>query len=232
MAKAPTALLDWIPLGWLATPPPQPAPAKNRQLQLELPPTALQGSQPLAWWAAASYGGELRRQLLLWRKQSNAKQRLDLLEPLLEAALPQLAIALDQRLKELHRPGKAGLLVPIPSWKRQANPLPGQLAEQLAQRLGWRQLALLKRSRPVLGQHHLGRQQRWSNQAGGFCCPDPQKNRVGPRPPILLVDDILTTGATLCAAANCLEQQGWRVLGAACLARTPDRSGNWGARGR
>lgn len=232
MAVPPAVLLNWLPLGWLATPPAQPAKPRNHRLTLELPKTALHGGEPLAWWAAASYGGELRRQLLFWRKQAKLQERLDLLEPLLEAALPQLATALDQHLAALHRPGKGALLVPIPSWKRQANPLPGQLASRLARRLGWRQLALLKRSRPVLGQHHLGRKQRWSNQAGGFSAPDAPQIRLGPRQPILLIDDILTTGATLWAAANCLEAQGWRVLGAACLARTPDRGAHRGGRGR
>jgi adenine/guanine phosphoribosyltransferase-like PRPP-binding protein len=38
---------------------------------------------------------------------------------------------------------------------------------------------------------------------------------------VLLIDDILTTGATACAAASALREQGWSVAGMACLARTP-----------
>jgi adenine/guanine phosphoribosyltransferase-like PRPP-binding protein len=38
-----------------------------------------------------------------------------------------------------------------------------------------------------------------------------------------LVDDILTSGATALAAAEALQQEGWRVQGLLCLARTPER---------
>ena len=37
----------------------------------------------------------------------------------------------------------------------------------------------------------------------------------------VLVDDILTTGATVSSAARALETEGWQVGGVLCLARTP-----------
>jgi predicted amidophosphoribosyltransferase len=113
------------------------------------------------------------------------------------------------------------LLVAIPSWKQRANPLPALLGRALSWRLGWHQSPLLERSRAVLGQHHLGRELRWTNQAGAFRCATPKGVRRTPRPPVLLIDDILTTGATACAAASALREQGWSVAGMACLARTP-----------
>ncbi len=126
-------------------------------------------------------------------------------------------------LRELDWPRRprAALLVPIPSWKRKPNPLPGLIADQLACGLGLRRRDLLLRSHPVLGQHHLGRALRQANQEGSFQLrPEAWQQRPAP---VLLVDDILTTGATLRHAALCLEQAGWPVLGAACLARTPSR---------
>jgi predicted amidophosphoribosyltransferase len=124
------------------------------------------------------------------------------------------------------------LLVPIPSWKRRANPLPGLLGRSLAWELGWHQVQLLTRSRPVLGQHHLGRELRWANQADAFrCSPSPQW-RLGHRPPVVLIDDILTTGATACAAAAALMDQGWPVAGMACLGRTPWQGRDLRSRGR
>jgi predicted amidophosphoribosyltransferase len=113
------------------------------------------------------------------------------------------------------------LLVPVPSWKRRGNPLPGLICRQLGRQYGYRSADLLERSRPVLGQHHLKRAMRLANQEGAFRC------RRGPRPgealgrPILIVDDILTSGATGRNAALAMEPLGWQVVGLLCLARTP-----------
>ena len=226
-------LQAWLPLEWVATPPEfSPAQGRGNSLaarlplatRLSLPATGLGGSHPLAWWAAASYAGSLRRELLRLRQLAPGPDWEAGLGTLLEAALPGLVSRLGSDLATLARPP---LLVPIPSWKSRANPLPALITHQLSHRLGWRQEALLQRSRPVLGQHHLGRQLRWANQAGAFACEPLGKTHRGPRQPVLIVDDILTTGATLCGAADVLREQGWRVVGACCLARTPAK----GARG-
>jgi len=220
-------LQAWLPLEWVATPQ-QATPARTRvhslaegmslAKRLSLPATGLGGSHPLAWWAAASYAGSLRRELLRLRQLAPGPDWEGRLGTLLEAALPGLVTRLSSDLGDLPRPP---LLVPIPSWKSRANPLPALITQQLSQRLGWGNGALLQRSRPVLGQHHLGRQLRWANQAGAFACQPPGRPQRGPRQPVLIVDDILTTGATLCGAAEVLQEQGWRVVGACCLARTP-----------
>ena len=190
-----------------------------------MPADGLRGSQPLPWWATASYDGPLRGELLQLRQMAGGPYWQGRLDRLLQACLPGLAAALAADLDER---SQAPLLIPIPSWKRRANPLPGAFAQQVAQQMGWPMDAnLLRRQRPVLGQHHLGRQLRWANQAEAFACAAPPRLRRGPRQPLLLVDDILTTGATLSGAAETLRQQGWRVMGACCLARTPAK----GARG-
>jgi len=218
----------WLPLEWVATPPQPPAaPAQANSLaaRLSLPATGLGGSHPIAWWAAAGYAGGLRRELLHLRQLAPGADWEAGLGTLLNAALPSLVTRLSSDLATLTRPP---LLVPIPSWKSRANPLPALITQQLSQRLGWGSQALLKRSRPVLGQHHLGRQLRWANQAGAFACQPPARVHRGPRQPVLIVDDILTTGATLCAAAEVLGHQGWRVIGACCLARTPAKGAKVG----
>jgi predicted amidophosphoribosyltransferase len=197
----PTPRWPWLaPLDWLL--PPAPAPC-------ELPPEGLRGLSPLPWWAAVSYSGPARQALLQLRREPRA------------ARLAPLLPGLVQRLQQQDRPA---LLLPIPSWKRRSNPLPCLLARQLQARLHWPcQPALLTRSHPVLGQHSLNRDLRWQNQQGAFRCL--HRPRHGSLPPgirtVLLVDDILTTGATACAAAAALEAMGWRVAGMACLGRTP-----------
>jgi predicted amidophosphoribosyltransferase len=166
----------------------------------------VRGKEPLLWWAAGSYAGDLRRLLLGLRHDPK------------EAAVGALVGVLAEGQPQWRR---RPLLVPVPSWKRHGNPLPALICRQLGRQLGYRRTDLLERSRPVLGQHHLKRAMRLANQKGAFRC------RRGPRPgeatgrPILIVDDILTSGATTNSAAEALESLGWQVVGLLCLARTP-----------
>jgi predicted amidophosphoribosyltransferase len=196
-------LLRLMPLHWLVAPP-----RLDPDLLAELAPEGIQGQGPVPWWAAGLYQGQLRRQLLQLRQSPRG--------PLVGALVQNLAAGLGA---EPWSPPP--LLVPIPSWKKRANPLPGLLVGSLAWQLGWRPAQLLKRSRPVLGQHHLGRDLRWANQAGAFHALPAPERQGNTGTPVLLIDDILTTGATAWAAAQALGAQGWRVVGMACLGRTP-----------
>ena len=203
-------------LNWLATPTKGAHEAGSQAWDLDL--QGLTGQHPLAWWAAGSYQGQARHALLRLRDHPSKAALEPWLQPLVCLLQSGPAAATPK-----------GLLVPVPSWKRQANPLPSLLAHALCHALGWSlRPDLLRRSRPVLGQHHLGRQLRLANQQGAFRAVAAPAQHLGPRPPVLLVDDILTTGATACAAATALREGGWRVAGLACLARTP--AGRW--RGR
>ncbi|MFM7085614.1 MAG: ComF family protein [Cyanobium sp.] len=182
---------------------------------LALVPEGLHGCWPLNWWGSGLYEGGLRQALL------NQRRRPD--PALLQALLRPLGQALGHTLRRRQNGGgeHPPWLVTVPSWKRQANPLPGLIAAELGRQLGLQQRPLLERSRVVLGQHRLGRQLRMENQRGSFRCL--QEPRRGAVRPVLIVDDILTTGATAGYAALCLERHGWPVLGLACLARTPQR---------
>jgi predicted amidophosphoribosyltransferase len=199
LPRPPAAWHELPPLQWLMRP----------AAPCVLPPQGLRGLTPLPWWAAISYAGDGRRAILQLRRDPTAAR--------LSALLPGLV----RRLRQWPQPT---LLLPIPSWKRQANPLPGLLARQLRHQLGWPcDPQLLERSRPVLGQHRLNRELRWANQQGAFRClhrPGHASLPWGCRT-VMLLDDILTTGATACAAAAALEAKGWRVAGLSCLGRTP-----------
>lgn len=164
------------------------------------------GASPLHWWAAGLYMGAYRRLLLGLRQRPNGDSITALLKVLgLPSSPPHLF----------------PLLVPVPSWKRHGNPLPELICRQGRREWGFASAALLRRSRPVLGQHHLHQALRQENQRGAFTCvrsPHPKEAR---RHPVFLVDDILTTGATALNASTALQQAGWRVQGLICLARTP-----------
>lgn len=176
-------------------------------LELALPEGGLQGDTPLLWCALAAYRGGLRRVLLRQRPRPDA------------ALLAALAVRWHGCCSAV-LPG--AVLVPIPSWKRQANPLPLLLAGAL-QHCAGPQTALLpqllRRRRPTLGQHHLDRALRWRNQRDAFVA-EAAPARIRHRP-LWLVDDILTTGATAQAAAEALQRAGFAVQGLLVLARTP-----------
>jgi predicted amidophosphoribosyltransferase len=171
--------------------------------RLQLDAAGVQGQYPLPWWALGLYQEGLRQQLLQLRRQANPR--------LLQAWGQQLA----GQLPDL---GVPLLITAIPARRPGGQPLPMQLAKVIAKCGGHQLLPALQRRRACLGQHHLSRAQRLSNLEGVFHCPQP----AGPElRPLLLVDDILTTGATAMAAMTALESAGHALLGLACLARTP-----------
>jgi ComF family protein len=96
------------------------------------------------------------------------------------------------------------------------------VARALAATLGLPHRRLLRR-RARRRQTGLGRQDRVRNVTGAFHARRGEPIR-GAR--VLLVDDVMTTGATLEAAARALREAGASAVSAAVVARTP-RAG-WG----
>jgi ComF family protein len=77
---------------------------------------------------------------------------------------------------------------------------------------------LLVRRRATPSQGHLGRSQRHRNVAGAFAL-HPGRVRVAKGARILLVDDVLTTGATADACARTLRNAGAKAVDLLVLAR-------------
>jgi ComF family protein len=94
------------------------------------------------------------------------------------------------------------------------------LARETARRLGLRALPALRRLRSSPPQSRLSRPERTANVAGVFEGAASAAGR-----PVLLVDDIVTTGATAFAAARALHRAGASRVHLLVLARTPAPGG-------
>lgn len=136
-----------------------------------------------------------------------------------------LALALGDLLAAVHRDALQALapeaIVPIPMhWSRRmwrgANS-PETISERLSRKLGV-PLAphLLARRRRTAPQAHLSPSRRLANVRGAFRAAA-HADLPGAR--LLLVDDIMTTGATVNEAAKVLRRAGAAFVGVAVLAR-------------
>ena len=118
--------------------------------------------------------------------------------------------------------GPFDLAVPAPSRPGRAKDLgfdhAGELARRTAQVLAIPCRRVLRRREDARVQHTLGRQERLVNLQGAvYSVEDLSGKRV------LLVDDIVTTGATLCACARALYAAGAAQVQAVCAANSPGR---------
>lgn len=167
---------------------------------------------PPAWdrgAAAVIYEGAGRRMVLALKHGD----RLDMVRPLagwMHAAGRELI-------------AEADVIAPTPlHWrrllKRRYNQS-GELAKRLG-RLSGKAVAvdLLTRIRQTIPQEGMDRATRAANQAGVFAVAPRRRAAVEGRT-VLLVDDVLTSGATLSACADCLREAGARRVHVLALAR-------------
>ncbi|MFI5214824.1 MAG: ComF family protein, partial [Gemmatimonadales bacterium] len=114
----------------------------------------------------------------------------------------------------------ADLLVPVPLGARRRRERGHNQAELLAEALGKRcavpVVEALERSRETRTQTSLHPEQRRVNVAGAF-----RATRALEGSKVVLVDDVLTTGATLASAAQALGAAGAAEVGAVSFARAP-----------
>ncbi len=172
-------------------------------------PVALACAPPVI--AVGEYGGGLRSALLAYKERG---QRA-LAAPL----AAYLSDAVDAGCRELGGPGGLPVLVPVPSSRAAARQRGGdhllRLLARAAPQHGLRvvtALRLVGRGRDSAG---LSAAQRAVNLA--------DRMRAAPAAggqPVLIVDDIVTTGATLAEASRALQAAGWQVCGGAVIAAT------------
>jgi predicted amidophosphoribosyltransferase len=122
------------------------------------------------------------------------------------------------------------LLVPVPSARRavaqrghDATARIARVAARELRRQGVpaRAAAVLRQLRPVADQSDLGAAERLANLSGALAAT------AGAVPllalaPVVLVDDLVTTGASLAVAAGAVLAAGGRVVGAAVVAGPHD----------
>ncbi|MGM7422439.1 ComF family protein [Cellulosimicrobium sp. CpK407] len=191
----------------------------------------LDGVAPLPVWAPAHYAGPVRGVVVAWKDRGRA----DLDRPL-GAVAGRAGADLGQALGA--RPGApAGpvLVVPAPT-SAAARRARGRdpvvvLARAVAAGLATagtpaRAVPLLTQWGPVRDQVGLGARARGARLGAVGLAAGPVTGRraravVQERFACLLVDDVLTTGATLAACETALSRAGMPVLGAFVLAATP-----------
>jgi predicted amidophosphoribosyltransferase len=169
--------------------------------------------------AAAAYDGPVRGALLAHKERG----RLGLVRPL-AAALAAAVRVLD--------PPAGVLLVPVPSDPRTVRARGHDHARRLARSTAGRlrRCGIPARAAPVLvpartvaDQAGLDARARADNLAGALRCRHRLDGRV-----VVVVDDVVTSGATLAEATRALTAAGARVLGAATVAATLRRRGDRG----
>ena len=113
-------------------------------------------------------------------------------------------------------------LVPVPSSKasqrRRGRSFVVDLVSQISRQTGVPMIDCLQLSRKVLDQSGLHRDDRASNLAGAFVLNSPARGDL------ILVDDVVTTGATLREGARAVNTQGFQAVGSvtaitACVAQ-------------
>ncbi|GAB78350.1 Predicted amidophosphoribosyltransferases [Austwickia chelonae] len=174
-------------------------------------------------WAAAEYTGPLRRALSVYKDGG----RRDLVQPLSELLVSPLSRAIGRS------PAPGGIVVvPVPSGAR-ARRLRGdeplvaltreavrRLPPAMRSRLGPEgegcQARGLRVVRAVSDQAGLSARARAGNVAGAFAGAEVLAGAT-----VVVVDDIVTTGATLAEAARAAWAAGAVAVSAACVATTP-----------
>ena len=120
-----------------------------------------------------------------------------------------------------------GWLVPIPVGPRRKRQRGYNQSEVIARSLGrlWQMpvaTSVLHRARETKTQTALTPEARLANVAGAFAAAETHTVIRAPGSRVrqaILVDDVLTTGATLDAAASALASAGWPAVGAVTFAR-------------
>ncbi len=164
----------------------------------------------IAPWRYGSELGRAIRRLKFGRRPELARELAPLVAPFLSAVV---------------RAGEIDLLVPVPlHWRRLAGRgfNQAQMLAAAARRMAGIEVPIetgsLARVRPTAAQTGLTAKEREQNLKGAFVVPRRRVREVAGRR-VLVVDDVITTGATVAAAARALRKAGAAAVIAFAVAR-------------
>jgi predicted amidophosphoribosyltransferase len=112
--------------------------------------------------------------------------------------------------------GRMPLVVPVPTGRAAFRRRGYRVPELLIRRAGLPVSRVLMSARATADQRGLGIEARGRNVAASMRARHARDSHE-----VLLIDDVVTTGATLDEGARALRSAGFRVLGAVALAATP-----------
>ncbi len=170
--------------------------------------------RPVRVVAAGVHGGVLQRTVVAWKEVPTP------------SLAPVLAHLLAASVCELLEGADETVLVPVPSSRRSRRARGADVVDQLTAAtrgvldgLGVRATVArgLRMSRQTADQSGLGARERAANLAGAFVAV-PRRLRPGS---VVVVDDVVTTGATLRVAVRALRAHDVPVLGAATVSARP-----------
>ncbi len=172
-----------------------------------------------ATFAPLAFSEEVRKWILRFKYPAPGITNLD-------SEAKAVALFLARTTSDRVGPPAPDYVIPIPShpgrFRERGFDPTYPLASEMANRKGARlQPGAIKRIRYTEPQADLDAQKRIANVSGAFITSPRHLPKEGH---IWLVDDVITTGATLAEAARCLYRAGLKDIRGVCVARTVYRN--------